>query len=148
MRAMQTGGRGVAVFLLAATLGGCYEHTVTVGAGAPRGPVVEDHWENFWIGGLIGHTRIDIARACPSGDATIVAKQTFLNGLVAGLTGGIYTPTTLQIRCRGGRRAAIELTADDVVLIVRDDRFRDWVERELPERLDAVDSARARLADR
>jgi len=148
MKATYKGGRGAAVLLLAVMTSGCYEHTITVGAGAPRGPVIYDHWENFWLGGLIGHTQVDVEQVCPSGDATIVAKQTFLNGLVAGLTGGIYTPTTLEIRCRDGRRASIELSGDDVAMIVRDARFRAWVEQELPERLDEVSAAQDRLADR
>lgn len=147
MKATCKGGRGAAVLLVAMVASGCYEHTITVGAGAPVGPVIYDHWENFWLGGLIGHTRVDVEEACPSGDATIIAKQTFLNGLVAGLTGGIYTPTTLQIRCRDGRRAFIELSGDDVAMIVQDARFRAWVEQELPDRLDEVAAAQDRLAD-
>jgi hypothetical protein len=125
----------------------CYEHTIEVGAGAPYAPVVYDHWENFWIGGLIGHVEIAVEEMCPSGDATIEARQTFLNGLVSALTGGIYTPTTLKVRCRRGGRADIELSADDIKLIVADERFLEWVREEIPDRLGAVRAARDRLAD-
>ena len=133
---------GVTAALLAA---GCFEHTVQVGGGAPRGPVVYDHWEHFWLSGLVGHTRVDVERMCPSGQATIEMKQTFLNGLVAGLTSGIYTPMTLKVRCRDGRRAALELSAGDVEGIVAADAFEALVAAELPERLPEVVEARAAL---
>ena len=31
----------------------CYEHTYTMGAGAPHAPVVYERWHNHWLGGLI-----------------------------------------------------------------------------------------------
>ena len=137
----------ISIALLLA-VGGCYEHTFTVGGGAPRGPLVYDHWQNYWLDGLIGHTKVDLDEICPSGRATIVAKQTFLNGLVAGLTGGIYTPTTLQIRCPDGRRADVDLDAADVETIVSDPDFLRWVGEEMPERVDEVAAARAALLER
>ena len=143
---MTTTGRATAMFLTLAllpVLAGCFEHTTTVGAGAPHAPAVYDHWEHFWLGGLIGHTRVDVARTCPSGDATIESEQTFLNGLVSALTGGIYTPVSLRIRCADGRRTDLGLTSEEVERIVRDERFLDWVAAELPERAEEV--ARAQL---
>ena len=58
-------GRGTMLVCVALMLplGACYEHTFTVGAGAPYAPVVEDDWQNFWLGGLIGHYRLDVAGA-------------------------------------------------------------------------------------
>lgn len=143
-----TRGRAVlaAAVLSAVLAAGCFEHTVQVGAGAPSSPVIYDHWESFWLSGLVGHVRVDVERMCPSGDATIEMRQTFLNGLVAGLTSGIYTPTTLRIRCRGGRRAAMELSAEDVERIVSGDAFEALVAAEMPERLAEVAEARAALA--
>jgi len=136
---------GIALLL---AVGACYEHTVTVGGGAPRGPVVYEEWQNFWLKGLIGHTRLDIERLCPSGRATIVAEQTFLNGLVTGLTAGIYTPTKLTVRCADGRRADVDLTEEDIGRIVADPGFREWVARTMPERLDEVVAAQATLQER
>jgi len=126
-------------------LAACYEHTVTVGGGAPAAPVVYDHWQQFWLAGLIGHTQVDVQEMCPSGRATIVAKQTFLNGLVSALTSGIYTPTTLRVRCWSGGEVALDLTSEDVARIVTDDRFVAWVAAELPARRDEAMVARAEL---
>jgi hypothetical protein len=130
--------RSVIAIAAAFAVAGRYEHTFTVGAGAPTGPVMYDHWENFWLGGLIGHKKVDVTEMCPSGDATIETKQTFLNGLVSGLTSGIYTPLTLKIRCASGRRAAVGLTSEDVAAVVRSPQFLEEVARSAPERLDEV----------
>jgi len=139
--------KGVVLVTLAGILAtaGCYEHTIAVGGGAPHAPVVYDHWENFWLGGLVGHVRVDVEQMCPSGRATIEARQTFLNGLVAALTSGIYTPTTLRVRCESGRRAALELSPGDVAAIVADEGFVAWVAAELPERAEEVAGAQAAL---
>lgn len=140
-------GRGMALVTLAGILAtaGCYEHTVSVGGGAPHAPVVYNHWENFWLGGLIGHVRVDVEKMCPSGRATIEAKQTFLNGLVGALTSGIYTPTTVKVRCRTGRRADVDLTGEEVGILVGDEAFLAWVGEDLPEALADVASAQAAL---
>ena len=45
----------VAGLLLAGA--GCYRHTYTVGAGAPAGPLVYDHWHHHWLWGIINPDR-------------------------------------------------------------------------------------------
>ena len=115
---------------------GCYEHTFTVGQGAPMGPVVYQEWQNQWLGGLIGDRDHDIGQLCPSGNATIHDEQSFLNGLVQVLTGGIYSPTTVTIRCASGRSEDIDLTRGEVMAIVTSTAFMQRVERLLPDRLE------------
>ncbi len=130
-----------AALLLAVVLvtsAGCSRHTIIVGRGAPTVELLYDHWENFWIVGLIGDKTLDVAQICPSGNATIEARQTFLNGLVAALTSGIYTPRRLRLRCQDGGTASIPLGPDDVRRIVSDERFADWVGVAAPELLSAV----------
>ncbi len=141
-------GRMLASTMLVLTVAGCYEHTITVGAGAPHAPVVLDQWEHFWIAGLIGHVDVDVERMCPSGNATVIAKQTFLNGLVSALTSGIYTPTTLRVRCENGRRADVDLNAADVEALVTDASFAGWVRAVAPDRMDEVVAAQESLAER
>jgi len=137
---------GLAMLAVTLPLAGCFRHTIQVGEGAPRGEVVYDHWQNFWIGGLIGDSREDVDQICPSGDATIRARQSFLNALVAGLTAGIYMPTTLEVRCRRtGRRGELELSAEALRDYAQAPGFDAWVAAESPAHADGI---RRALADR
>ena len=120
--------------LLAATTA-CYEHTFHVGSGAPAGPIVYQEWHSHWLGGLIGEREIDVARECPSGNATIHDEQTFLNGLVEALTTGIYAPTTVTIRCAGGGSSDVELGEKELMTILASPLFLERVERLVPERM-------------
>ena len=110
--------RGLMTMGLLIVASGCYEHTYTVGQGAPVGPVVYSEWHSSWLGGLIGERNIVVARVCPSGNATIHDEMSFLNGLVATLTAGIYTPTEVKIRCDTGVAGGLQLDEQDVQSIV------------------------------
>ena len=126
----------------------CYEHTFTVGQGAPTGPVVYSEWHNSWLGGLIGARNNDSEQVCPSGHATIHDEQSFLNGLVSGLTAGIYTPTEVKIRCDTGRSVDIGLSEGEVTSILRAPAFLERIEHVMPDRLgEAEDGVRGLLAD-
>ena len=118
---------------------GCYEHTYTMGAGAPSGPIVYEEGQDHWLGGLIGERTHDLSQVCPSGNATIHDEQTFLNGLVSALTVGIYTPTNLTIRCSTGQRADIVLSEEEVLSILIAPAFRERVAALLPDRLHQVE---------
>jgi hypothetical protein len=133
-------GRMMAAMGLVAVAVGCYEHTYTVGAGAPAGPVVYDEWRNFWLGGLIGEHTQEVSEVCPSGNATIHDEQSFLNGLVTALTFRIYTPTTVTIRCSTGQSAQLQLSRKEIVSILTAPAFRERLETVLPGRLREVDS--------
>ena len=133
-------GRTMAAIGLVAVAAGCFEHTYTVGAGAPTGPVVYGEWQNHWLGGLIGERTQEVSEVCPSGNATIHDEQTFLNGLVAFLTTGIYTPTTVTIRCSSGQSAQLQLSRKEVVSILSAPAFRNRMETVLPGRLPDVES--------
>jgi hypothetical protein len=135
----------VVILPLLVVAAGCFTHTVRIGGGASDEPVAYDQWEHFWILGLVGHKEVDVQQICPGGRATLVARQSFLNGLVSVLTSGIYTPTQLTIRCPGVQAATIELEADDVQRIVADPRFQEWVATDLPQKAAAVATAQAAL---
>ena len=132
-------GRMMAAIGLVVVAAGCFEHTYTVGAGAPAGPVVYGEWQNHWLGGLLGERTQEVSEVCPSGNATIHDEQTFLNGLVAVLTTGIYTPTKVTIRCRTGQSAQLQLSRKEVVSILTAPAFRERLETVLPGRLHNVE---------
>jgi len=134
------------ILALAFALVGCYKHTYNVGAGAPNGKVVYEKWHSHWFFGIIGVTELDIKEICQSGDATIHDEVSFLNGLVGAFVGIIYYPTTATIQCKGGNRAELDLTTDQMAKIVTDPGFLYWVEDVAPESMNdamkAVQNAR------
>ena len=143
---MSMGFRAVCTLGAVVALAGCYEHTVTVGAGAPTGRIVYEEWKHHWLGGLIDPDQeLELREVCPSGNATIKNEMSFLNGLVNGLTAGIYAPTTLRVRCATGRRAEFELGAEDVAGIVSEPGFLDWVGAAAPELLEQATWAQQQL---
>jgi hypothetical protein len=95
---------------------------------------VYDEWRHHWLFGLISpEHELEIQQICAgSANATIEQEQTFLNGLVGALTGGIYSPTTIQVRCATGR-IDLDLNEDELRRITSDPIFRDRVEAVLVE---------------
>ena len=90
---------------LAVTLGlvlsGCFHQVVQTGR-TPGTTVVKKPWTATWLWGIVPATPIDVTRDCPAGVATVETKQTFLNGLVSGLTIGIFTPRDVTVTCASG----------------------------------------------
>ena len=90
-----------AVAVLAAT--GCY-HT-TIETGLPAGPqTVSVPWAHSFIYGLVPPATVETAKKCPNGVAKVETQMSFLNGLVGGITGGIYTPLQIDVTCASSNR--------------------------------------------
>ena len=141
-------GKNAVMAALAAMLvvtAACYEHTFTIGNGAPAAPIAQEEWRHHWLWGLISPDKeMRLRDECSSGDATIEAEQSFLNGLVAALTGGIYSPHTVRIRCGDGT-ALLELDEGDLARILSAPEFMAWLHESAPERVDAVNQVRREL---
>jgi hypothetical protein len=76
----------------------CY-HAV-VDTGRPMSSkVVMKPWANSFIGGLIPPAPVATKSACPNGVAKVETQMSFLNLIVGGITGGIYTPMTIKVTC-------------------------------------------------
>ena len=145
---MKQMARGLMMVGVVASITGCFEHTYNVGAGAPTGSVVYDEWQSQWLGGLIGERTLDIRTYCPSGNATVHDEQSFLNGLVASLTAGIYAPTTVTIRCDTGRDVELTLDEAELMTIFSAPAFLEGVARFAPDRYDeAVSGVQALQQD-
>lgn len=85
------------VLLLAISLSSCYTYTSVVGKGA-QGNQSITKWNHYVIGGLAPVGVSDSKQM--AGDATdyaVTTRMTFLNGLIGGITFGIYTPTTTTV---------------------------------------------------
>jgi hypothetical protein len=97
------------VALIAATLllsSACYHATIETGA-VPTTTVIEKEWANSFIYGLVPPETISTAQQCRNGVARVETEQSFLNGLVAGLTFGIYTPMHIRVTCGTGRMSNV-----------------------------------------
>lgn len=78
----------------------CYHQKVQTGL-SPGSTVVKKPWTGTYLWGLIPAAAIDVTQNCPGGIATVETKMSFLNGLVSGLTLGIYTPRDVTVTCAG-----------------------------------------------
>jgi hypothetical protein len=80
---------------------GCY--TTTVRSGKPPATATIEYDERWHHGFVWGIAEVsgpyDLNRACPQGWAEIETETSFVNGLVELVTGGIYSPQTVTVRC-------------------------------------------------
>ena len=67
--------------------------------------VVQHKWVSTWIFGLVEAKPIDARLSCPTGVATIDTQTSFVNGLAAMITLGIWDPQTVTITCASGTAA-------------------------------------------
>ncbi len=90
----------VALVLL---LPACYH--ATINTGRPMGStVVNKPFQPSFIYGLIPPATLNVASECPNGVAQVETMHSFIEGLVGGLTFGIFTPMTIKVTCSGAGR--------------------------------------------
>jgi len=102
----------VVVFPLAVAAG-CFHATVDTGL-TPSTVVIDKGWASGWIYGLVPPSTVETASKCPHGPAKIETKRSFLNMLVQGLTGGIYTPMSIKVTCAQSGRASLPPSAPTI----------------------------------
>lgn len=91
--------------LLALTLlSGCY-HAVINTATPAGAQTIDMPWAHSFLWGLVPPTVVDSAAQCPSGVAQVITEHSFVNGLAAAITFGIYTPMHINVTCASGQGA-------------------------------------------
>jgi len=90
--------RWLPMALVAVLSAGCYHQVVQTGR-SPGNTVVDKPWVATWVFGLVQAQPIETRPLCPSGIATVETEMSFLNGLVGGVTLGIFTPQHVRITC-------------------------------------------------
>ena len=76
----------------------CYTYTSVVGTGAEGNKEVTE-WNHYVVYGLAPVGVSDSKEmAAGAENYEVTTKQTFVNGLVTGLTFGLYTPTTTIVK--------------------------------------------------
>lgn len=92
--------------VLLVSLSACYKHVYRTGLPAAGRPAYSA-WHHSFIAGLITTSSdINLSSLCPSGVAEINDEMTFLNGLVAILTEGLWTPTHVEVFCSASAAGA------------------------------------------
>jgi hypothetical protein len=79
-------------------LAGCYHAVINTGL-APGSKVINKHMRPSFIYGLIRPPAMNAEGRCPGGVARVETQHTFVEGLLAAVTGGIFTPMTYTITC-------------------------------------------------
>ena len=85
--------------LLSSTLfTSCYSYTSVVGEGA-KGNQEVTKWNHYVIYGLAPVGVSDSKQMADGAENyTVYTRQSFVNGLISGLTFGLYTPTTTTVK--------------------------------------------------
>ena len=85
------------LFASSMLLTSCYSYTSVVGEGA-KGNSQTTKWNHYVVYGL-APVGVSDAKQMAGGakNYTVHTRQTFVNGLVASLTFGIYTPSTTTV---------------------------------------------------
>lgn len=93
-KAMQIIG---SLFVASILLTSCYSHTMHIGEGA-QGTISDTQWNHYIIYGLVP-VGVSDTRQMASGakNYTIHTRQSFINGLISGITFGIYSPSTTTV---------------------------------------------------
>ena len=73
-----------------------------------------DHMEkaHFLLWGLAGDGTIDTSQVCPNGAHWMQSQATVVDAILGGLTGGLYSPRTIYIKCASGTAYRLEPDAD------------------------------------
>ena len=95
----------VAGVVAAFALTGCYHAVIQTGR-PESSDVITNKWANSFVYGLVPPPVVETASRCPNGVAKVETQHSFLNGLVAGLTFGLYTPMQIDVTCAASGTAS------------------------------------------
>jgi len=85
------------LFASSMLLSSCYSYTSIVGEGA-KGNSQTTEWNHYVVYGLAPVGVSDSKKMADGAkNYTVFTRQTFVNGLVASLTFGLYTPSTTTV---------------------------------------------------
>ena len=88
------------ILLLAAfALTGCAKQTIIFNGGGDV--ATQSSMQIFFIGGIGQEQTLDAAQVCGGAEkvAKVSTSQSFIDGLIAGVTGSIVTPRSIEVYC-------------------------------------------------
>ena len=77
---------------------GCYHAVIDTGRPAST-TVVSKSFAPSFIYGLVPPPALNVSQQCTSGVAKVETVHTFVEGLVAAITFGIFTPMSMKVTC-------------------------------------------------
>ncbi|AWB68982.1 lipoprotein bor [Saccharobesus litoralis] len=91
----------LAILILSASLFGCATQTYHINGGAGK-EATKEEMQAFFVSGLGQTQEMDAASICGGADkvAKVESHMSFLNGLLGGITWGIYTPRQARVYCK------------------------------------------------
>jgi hypothetical protein len=57
--------------------------------------------QSFFLWGLAGGSEIDLSHVCPNGVASIDSKTSAIDNILTAVTGGLYSPMSVEVKCGG-----------------------------------------------
>jgi len=94
---------------------GCYHATIVTGA-TPSTDTIEQGFASSFVFGLVPPATVETASKCANGVAQVETQQSFINGLVAAITFGIYTPISIKVTCAAKKVATLSTAHPDIVV--------------------------------
>ncbi|WP_028296843.1 Bor family protein [Olivibacter sitiensis] len=89
--------KGILLITTCVLLSSCYSYTAVVGKG-PQTNQKASKWNHYAVYGLAPISVVDSKELVGDAkDYSINITHTFINGLVSGLTFGLYNPTTVTV---------------------------------------------------
>lgn len=92
---------------LAVAATGCATHTInyknpTAQVGGPS----QSAKQSFFLWGLVGGKEVNLDQMCPAGVAQIKSQTSVGDQIFSILTGGIYSPMSVDVQCAAGGAVA------------------------------------------
>ena len=82
---------------------GCATHQIHYkNPTAPQSGETKSAKQSFFLWGLVGGKEIDLQQMCPNGVAGIDSKSSGVDSILTYLTGGLYSPMSVDVHCAGG----------------------------------------------
>lgn len=92
---------------LAVAATGCATHTINYkNPTAQAGGATTSVKQSFFLWGLVGGSEVDLDKTCPSGVKQIQSKVGVGDQIFTILTGGIYSPMSVNVECSAGGAVA------------------------------------------
>ena len=89
--------------LALATSAGCASHHIHYkNPTASSSGETKSAKQSFFLWGLVGGKEVDLQQMCPNGVAGIDSRSSGGDAIMTALTGGIYSPMSVDVHCAGG----------------------------------------------